>query len=74
MAAFYNKYQLGLTNSGSALLSGKWVNPGGDFILEITSKWAKMFTKAGGVSAAIVKERISIKSVTVPLSKAKGKY
>ena len=33
-----------------------------------------MFTKAGGVSAAIVKERISIKSVTVPLSKAKGKY
>ena len=33
-----------------------------------------MFTKAGDVSAAIVKERISIKSVTVPLSKAKGKY
>lgn len=65
MVAFYNKYQLELTNSERLLLSDKWINPDGDLILEITKKWAKMFTKAGDVSDAIVKERISRKNATL---------
>lgn len=65
MVAFYNKYQLELTNSESVLLSDKWINPDGDLILEITKKSAKMFTKAGDVSNAIVKKRISRKNATL---------
>lgn len=65
MVEFYSKYQLELTNSERVLLSDKWINPDADLILEITSKWAKMFTKAGDVSNAIVKEQISRKNATL---------
>ena len=65
MVAFYNRYQLELTDSETLLLSDKWINPNEDLIAQITDKWAKLFTKASSVSDAIVKERVSKRNVTL---------